>query len=185
MKKLIIVFFALIITTGLVMAAVSFPLPTEFELKKGETGRFKFQIQANNEDTDVKCSFSFQGDSPLKIDFDDKNPIVTKGTIKEIFGSVTAPTEFGEYAQKFCVACTPASKDPGVSVAITTCDLPIKVKVVNERKKENLYVPAKESALNPLIVLVALIIIVGLVVVNYFYHKPKAIKKQIKKKKRK
>ncbi len=145
MKRTIIIILAVLLIVQAVNAGVTNPLPSEIELLKGESARFKFQIQAIADPETVICSMSLDDSTNLIISFDEDEVLVEGGTIKEVYGTVTAPRglTYGNYSGSFCISCDRTEGAPGVSVKINTCDLPINVAVVKQRTRQNMNIPEK------------------------------------------
>jgi len=164
LKRLIIFTLVFMLTLQFVLAGVTNPLPGEIELLKGESGRFKFQIQAVNRPTDIECTFNLEGDSPLIVEFDDATAFVEANSVKDFYGTVDVPRklDYGKYTQSFCVECNPKDKLEGATVQIYSCGLPINVAVVKERTKNNMNVPGKpfDYALLVAVLVVAIIVII-------------------------
>ena len=149
MRKTILWMLSILIIAQIAYAGVTNPLPTELNLFKGETGRFKFQVQTIASNRELECTPSLAAESPLVIEFDEEIMIIPAGTVRDIYGTVIVPDEieFGAYEENFCVSCKPVQGISGTGVQIDTCDLPIKVNVVDERARDNMYVPPKETGL--------------------------------------
>ena len=127
------------------------------------------------------CTYSLKGESPLIIEFDDDEIFVAANTKKYVYGSVTVPKNitgpisfdtqgFMIFEENFCVSCKMVEGTGGASVQINTCDLPIRVKVVYERSKENMYIPSKplpDPKLPPIIGAIIIIIIIALAIIIY------------------
>ena len=177
MKKIMIL-FGILILSSFVYAGITNPLPTELNLLQGESGRFKFQIQTIASNQALECTASVVEGSILDVEFDDEVVTVPAGSIEEIKGSVSVSDnlDFGNYQAEFCVSCRPLSEDAGTAVMIDTCDLPIKVNVVESRDKGNMTVEnVKEFPMTTVIILgvIALAIILYLI----WTRKPKKIKR--------
>jgi hypothetical protein len=163
MKKTIIWILSLMILAQIVFAGVTNPLPTELNLMKGESGRFKFQIQTIASNQEVQCVSSLAEESPLLIEFDPDEIIVPASTVREVRGTVTVPDEieFGTFQEEFCISCRPTEGAPGSSVSVDTCGLPLKVNVVQERTRDNMYIPPKPGLSFTAITIIVLIIIIA------------------------
>lgn len=160
MKKLITTLLVLILVP-VVFAGVTNPLPSELELLKGESGRFKFQVQNMNRPAPIECLLELEGSSDLDISFDVNKVLVPANSKTELRGTVKAPDMLGSFNQNFCVKCMPADQESGASVSIDSCGLPINVKVVNKRSRENMVVDFEKhnSWLLPLIIVAAIVLI--------------------------
>jgi len=182
MKKPIVYLLGLLILLQIVAAGVTNPLPTELNLLKGESGRFKFQVQTVASNQEVECTSTLGDEYPLEVVFDPSIIIVPGGVVQDVYGTVTVPDEidFGTYESNFCISCVSTEGTAGTSVKIDTCDLPIKVNVVDERIKDNMYIPPKPSDYTSMIIIIIGIVILVFVV---FYLWKLSKKKPTKKKK--
>lgn len=178
------VIFIILLQTA--FAGVTNPLPAEIELLKGESGRFKFQIQAIAHEETVECSYSMENpESSLKVSFDEPSTIVQAGTVRDVYGTVKAPRslDFGEYTEYFCVNCRAISPPPpGAQVQINVCSLPINVNVVKERTKDNMYIPEKPlpALFYPMITALAVILILIAIIVILLLKKRKREGKKVR-----
>jgi len=187
-KKILLVltFLIFLIVAQTVSAGVTNPLPTELNLLKGESGRFKFQIQTIANNQEIKCSYYLADESLLKVSFDPSEIIVPAGTARDIYGTVTVPREldYGTYEENFCISCKPTAGQAGTAVEINTCDLPIKVNVVTEEQKEagkaNMNIPPKPIAI-PYGTLIAILIILAAMAVVYHLLKKGHLRVRVKK----
>ncbi|MBD3248819.1 hypothetical protein GF336_02125 [Candidatus Woesearchaeota archaeon] len=171
--KIIYIIIGLIILSQLAFAGVTNPLPSELNLLKGESGRFKFQVQAIESQEDMECIPSIEEDTALDVEFDEDTIIVSAGSIKEVYGTVTAPKNIGTYVQNFCVSCQPSSSAAGTSVKKDTCGLPITVNVVLERERENMTVEPEKPISVFMIVLIAVAFIAAAYIILYIIKKKK------------
>ena len=139
-------------------------------------------MQALTNANNIVCSYSFKKEPVFDVDFDDEETLVEAGTRKDIYGTVVASKnlELGKYSSEFCVSCSPESSLSGASVKIDTCGLELKVTVVDERSRDNLYVPEKKFELT--IVHIAAIVILILII---FYIIKRKTKKTARSKKKK
>ncbi len=177
----ILIAIMLLIIIQIVSAGVTNPAPTNLELKKGESGRFKFQIQNTKQAEPVICSAVLEGDSPLIIEFDEEEMAVEGNSIKYFYGTVTPPDddtrsegrlkpiEFGQYTQSFCVQCRKGAAAAGAAIQIITCSLPINVNVVEGRTKENMYITPKPIKIIHILIAVIIIILI-LIILVYLLH---------------
>lgn len=163
----------LLILSSAALAGVTNPLPTELNLKPGESGRFKFQIQTVASNQELNCRYYLTEASVLSVKFDPAEIVVPAGTVREVYGTVKASRslDYGAYAEKFCISCFPTSSPSGAAVAVETCDLPIKVNVVEERAKDNMYVPPKPFSAVLLLIVVLGIVTAGVIGYSYLRHK--------------
>jgi len=166
MKRHLIIVLMLLLLAQIVCAGVTIPLPSELNLFKGESGRFKFQVQAVTSEYALDCAVEMSGETPLVIEFDSETLIVPAGGVKEFYGSVGVPrvADLSTYSTSFCVTCTPANKGAGAAVEVRTCDLPITVNVVEEREKENMTIPPKPLQI-PWTLLIIGVLLVGAIIV--------------------
>ncbi|MBW2985004.1 hypothetical protein KY361_07840 [Candidatus Woesearchaeota archaeon] len=174
MRKTILWVLSILIISQIAYAGVTNPLPTELNLFKGESGRFKFQIQTVASNQEIACTYDLAEESPLTVEFDPATIVVPAGTVRDVYGTVTVPEEldFGTYEENFCISCEPTSGQAGTSVAIDTCGLPIKVNVVSERARDNMYVPPKEAPISwQTVIIVAAILVVIALIVLYLWEK--------------
>ena len=172
MKKAILWILGILIISQIAYAGVTNPLPTELNLYRGETGRFKFQIQTVASNQEIECNYYLSEESPLLVTFDPATIIVPAGTVRDVYGSVevAGDLDLGTYEENFCISCKPTQGAAGTSVQIETCDLPIKVNVVAERARDNMYVPPRPF---PLIgkVLIGIGVLIAVILVLYLVRK--------------
>ena len=180
MRKIMVWLLSILIVAQIVYAGVTNPLPTELNLFKGESGRFKFQIQTVASNKELECSYALAEESPLIVEFDPATIVVPAGTVRDVYGTVTVPgdLDFGTYEENFCISCKPTAGQAGTAVQIDTCDLPIKVNVVSERARDNMYVPPKETPFPWQIIVIASVILVIIALsVIYVWGKRRLLKK--------
>lgn len=172
MKKinLLLIFILLL---PVVLAGVTNPLPTELELLKAEEGRFKFQIQNLNRPVPISCEFELQGDSPMKIEFDDDSVIVDANSKQDFLGTVKAPKTYGRYVQEFCVRCIPVDEASGASVRIDSCGLPVAINVVSSRTIENMTVENILTQTWAIALVLVAVLALGMLVYKHEKHKIK------------
>ncbi len=189
MKKSLIYLGMILVLTQIVLAGVTNPLPTELNLLKGESGRFKFQIQTIASNQEVECTSILPEDSIFDIDFDPPTIIVPAGTVRDIYGTVSVPRDidFGTYEESFCIGCTPTTGQEGAAVTIETCGLPIKVNVVAERTRDNMYIPPKPFPFIGKVIVVAVILVTLAIIIYLVWKKKheKPVKKRTAKKTKK
>jgi hypothetical protein len=196
--KLIFAILILLISIQIAVAGVSHPLPSQLELMKGESGRFKFQIQNLGKPDTTICTASLEGESPLVVEFDEDEMTVPGDSVKYYFGTVTVPNDYSpdsvgfnpssqEYTQSFCIQCTPESATPGASVQIRSCDLPVNVKVVDVRTKDNMYVSPKPRPGFPVGIFIGAVVLVLIIITIMALRKKGFLKKkkQVKLKRKK
>jgi len=176
MKKIMIWFLCMIVMMQIAFAGVTNPLPSELNLFKGESGRFKFQVQTVASNQEVECTASLAGESPLIVEFDPATIIVPAGTVRDVLGTVTVPdgVEYGTYEENFCISCAPTESLAGTSVKVDTCDLPIKVNVVSERARDNMYIPPKPFPLFWKIVLIAAVVVIAAAIIILLLRKKRS-----------
>lgn len=176
MKKQIFLIFIILLIVQIAFAGVTNPLPSELNLLKGESGRFKFQIQAVTSENDLVCIVSPESEAFFNVDFDKTEIEVAAGTIEEVYGTVNVPgnLEFGSYEASFCISCSPAGGASGTAVSIDTCGLPINVNVVEQRTKENMNIPSKTI---PLLLIIAIFAVIAVFVLLFYmlWKKSKSI----------
>ncbi|MFH1641955.1 MAG: hypothetical protein ABIC04_03575 [Nanoarchaeota archaeon] len=190
-KLLMLIIMVLLLLVQFVSAGVTDPQPKELELLKGESGRFKFQIQTIANPQDIICSYSIKDESPLIVEFDDDEILVPANSKKYVYGTVTVPEGISQgitfnadntivFEENFCVACRNARETAGTSVQINTCDLPITVSVVHERTKQNMYVPPKPEPVStiPVSLVISVLAAIIIIVLIYEFHIHKKKKKR-------
>jgi flagellar basal body-associated protein FliL len=174
MKKIISIFIlCLMVILPLAYAGVTNPLPSNIELLKGDSERFKFQIQALHSESDLICTYEFENENmAFSVVFDEDETLVPSGELKYVYGTVNLPKniDFGTYSENFCVNCVPVTKTSGTGVVIKTCGLPIKVNVVEERTRDNLYVPEKETNFKVIIGIIVIVLILLAIVLYAYVH---------------
>ena len=188
MRKVILLPIFFILIAQLIGAGVTHPQPTELELLRGQSGRFKFQIQTIAEPYAVECTYSIEdAETSLIVEFDTPTTFVEGGTKKNVYGTVTAPidADYGVYEESFCVQCDRIylEKPAGTTVQIKTCDLPITVDVVPVRTRANMFIPEEPKGIKIVqIVLIAGIAAILLIIIWLLYKKQprRAVKKKKK-----
>jgi hypothetical protein len=176
----VIIVIIFLLTASLVYAGVTNPLPPQLELLKGETGRFKFQVQNLNKPVALDCSFELEGTKNLDVTFDQSSGTINANDKSDFFGSVKAPDTIGRYTQNFCVRCSPKSQESGASVKIDSCGLPINVNVVAQKTKENMRVEDRHDNKIIYVGVIALVVIIACIL--WYYFRKKSHKKISKKK---
>ena len=170
----------IVILASFVAAGVVFPIP-ELELRPGETGRFQYVIQTGS--PPQKCTMALDGKTPLLVEFDDDEAIIDVPA-KSLYGTVKVPenVEFKDYEETFCVTCDPLSEGSGSSVKQSVCQIPIKVKVVRERTKQNIQLPEKpKEKINPINIIGTIVLIILVIVLIVFgLKRPKKVKSKQK-----
>lgn len=192
-KRILLSLIVLLYIIQIVHAGVTNPQPSELELMRGESGRFKFQIQTLTNPSGVLCTYSIVGEPALIITFDDDEKEVDANSKEYVYGTVTVPKNITEhlssdslsllfFEENFCVSCRNLVGYGGASVQINTCDLPINVRVVKERTRENMYIlplppppmPAPKFPLTNLILISVVIIIAISLLVVIIYRRRKS-----------
>lgn len=180
------VMFVLLLETA--FAGVTNPLPTEIELLKGESGRFKFQIQSVAHEETIECTYSLENPEPvLKVSFDEASVVVEAGTVKNVYGTVKVPgsLDLGKHTEYFCVKCRAIQPPPpGAQIHIDVCSLPINVNVVKERTKENMFIPGKPlpALFYPMIASLAVILVLVVIIIVLLLKRRKKKQEHHKKK---
>lgn len=174
-----------ILLAQIAFAGVTNPLPSEIQLLKGESGRFKFQIQTIAHPYAVICSYAVEENPIFNLRFDDAELIVEGNQVKDFYGTVTAPRklDYGKYSAKFCISCKDIQNppQPGANVEIRTCGIPINIDVVKQRTVQNMFIPPKQRSplFFPLIIAIIIILIL-LAILIYFLLKNRKSKKEAK-----
>jgi len=166
---LVIVFLILFIAPAVVYAyGVTRPLPYELELLRGESDRFKFQIQVVPSEYEKKCSYSIKEGFPLEVTFPE-TALVSPGQRKDIIGTITVPknTNFGTYTGELCVHCEDAIEQAGTVVKQDVCGYPLKVNVVATRTRDNMPIPVEEKPFinTTMLIIGSIVFIVGLTII--------------------
>jgi len=195
MKKKILLILVFLIILGVninitnAAYGITYPKPS-LELSPGDEGRFQFTIQNSPAEKEVSCTLTLDGASPLLIEFD-SNPVNIQADIqKMMFGTVKVPEDLpiGEYKETFCVECVDSfqgevSGQQGASIHGRYCKVPINVKVVDERTRDNLYVPEKPLPATPNYSIVIVIILLAAVIGVLLKYSKKPMKQPMIKKK--
>lgn len=177
-----------------VSAGVSHPLPSKFELMKGESGRFKFQIQNLGRSDSVVCTATLEDESLLIVEFDDEEMVLEGDSRRYFFGTVSVPEDYSpesvsfnaeseDYTQNFCIQCNPESTAAGASIQIRSCNLPINVVIVEARTRENMLVSPKPRPEIPAGLYIGAALLVVIIFVGLMLKKKKQTLKKVKKKK--
>lgn len=154
MRKILLVYILIAISLLLVSTVnaafgVETPIPSSLQLLKGESGRFRFQIQLSPEEPEnMFCSYILQNISDLRVEFDDPGPLeIAPGSHIVVLGTVTAPetAEPGKHTEKFCVSCRRLNTPAGAAVMGVYCTPEINVEVVGVRTKANMQIPPKPA----------------------------------------
>jgi len=170
MRKIISLLVAAIFLASFVYAiGASFPRPQNIELTPGQSSYFAFQIQTD--ESPVSCVPVIQETQGLELAFNQKYDVEAneKYVVKP---QVIVPeqTPFGDYTATFCVECTPISEAEGSKVIPKICGLPITVKVVSERTRENMFEPAP-AGYDLWITLLIIAIVILAIIIYYLIRK--------------
>jgi hypothetical protein len=169
MKQIVAIIGLLLSISPVFAIGVSYP--NELELMNNEAGRISFSVQLVQMETST-CRFSIEGIEPLTWELDKGNEITFEaGSINHLYGTISVPKDAEErlYEGKIKVQCVPHVELEGSGSRITqSMNVPIKVNVVNNRTKENLFVPPKPADWFLVIIIIAVVavIIISMVVYN-------------------
>jgi hypothetical protein len=156
---------------------VTRPAPYDIQLMKGESAGFVFEIQAVTSTERQACSYSISGLAPLQVTFEESEAAVDAGSIKQVYGTVTAPNdaEIKTYGGTLSVSCGAFSEGQvsGSVVKTTIGGSPFNVKVVEERSQEirNIAPPEPGFDYTTIIIIIAVIIIVAIAAGVYYKRK--------------
>jgi len=161
---------------------VTRPVPYDVQLMKGETAGFVFEIQAVTSSEKQLCTYGISGLEPLQVAFEESEATVDAGSIKNVYGTVTVPSnaEIKTYAGRLSVSCGAYTEGQvsGSVVKTTVGGSAFNVKVVEVRSKDIRDVgPPAEAGFDysTIIIIVAIIIIV--IVVTSVYYKTRFSRK--------
>lgn len=153
-KGILIVFIFTILIAQAVNATIGIgnPIPAVLELKPGESGRFRFQIDASQNAYPTECSYPLDHKTNLNVEFDTPQVTLKAEEIRTLYATVNVPENYeeGNYKETFCVSCgniMPATENAPAAVKAIYCDIPVKVDVVSVRTKENNPVPPSKKEL--------------------------------------
>jgi hypothetical protein len=166
---------------------VTRPMPYDIQLMVGETAGFTFQIQSTTSLEDQSCVVSISGLDPLVIEIEELEEesseiLVPAGSIKNVYGKVTAPLDVGiqTYSGKLHVSCASAEavKGGGSMVRMGIGGTPMVIKVVENRTRPIRTVkPPEEEGPQPVdyssIIISAAVIIIVAAGVYYWRRKSK------------
>jgi len=158
---------------------VTRPAPYDIQLMKGESAGFVFEIQAVTSAERQACSYSISGLVPLQVTFEENEAIIDAGTIKQVYGTVTAPegAEIKTYGGTLSVSCGAFSEGQvsGSAVKTTVGGSPFNVKVVDVRDRDirNVAPPQQVFDYTTIIIIVAVIIIIAIAAGVYYKRKHK------------
>ncbi|MCX6707765.1 MAG: hypothetical protein NT001_06545 [Candidatus Woesearchaeota archaeon] len=190
MKKIflagVIVIISLLIVSAVYAAfGVETPVPSLIQLLRGESGRFRFQIQlSSDEPENMFCSYVLKNVSDLIIEFDNPGPLeIAPGKSTVVLGTVTAPAtaEPGKHTENFCVSCRKANNPEGAAVMGVYCTPEINVEVVDSRTRENMQIPPKPAPEKTNTMLIAGIIagaVIALMIIIFLIFRIRRRKKQ-------
>jgi len=171
MKKTTILISAVLLamaSLSLVSAiGVTYPHPQDIELLPGEETSFVFQIQAH--DFDVKCVPVIEETQGLEITLN-KEYIVQINERLNVKGKVKLPADMssGDYKATFCIECSPLQASSGSSVKQRTCNLPVTVKGVSERTRQNSF-DIEQGERTLLWTILILVVLILLVILSIWY----------------
>lgn len=171
----IIILFIIILP--IIYASWGVSYPNKLELTRGESGRFKFGIDANQHEENMECTYNIPSTNLIIISDQEKINVNAK-SITQVAGTINVPQDIkdGTYTEKFCVSCNDIiPKEPGTSVKANYCDIPLIVNVVSERTIQNPYVPLKEEVkkigIESSTILLIGVLIAALLVLIYYIRK--------------
>ena len=148
MKVLLGLSLFLVILGSVQAIGVTYPLPSELELLRGESGRFWFQIQNVAGTGNQFCKYSIE-DLGLSYAFDNPNGIeILEGMMFDVYGTINVNSndEIKLYQGKVRVECSPETKTEGTGASVVkTLSVPIKVNIVEIRTHENMIIPDKPN----------------------------------------
>ena len=109
----------------------------DLKVNKGDTARFYFLIQVVPSEGKQSCSSSITGMDPLIISLDENETIMEAGEIKNVYGTVTVPsnTPTKIYSGKLTVRCTPKIESTSGSLIFQTTGLNVRIEVVEKAKE--------------------------------------------------
>ena len=148
----------LLLSINLVGAGVSHP--RALKLAPGETGEFRFAIDAALFDVDLQCTIEFEGQTDLDVKFDTEEVLVKAGERVFITGKVKVPkdSEVRSYKEEFCVSCDKVVQVAGGGTRPRYCDIPISVSVV-EKESPGTFLSASFIILLIIVIILSLILI--------------------------
>ncbi len=170
----ILVFSLLAIQLVSAAIGVGYPYPSELELRPGEEGRFQFEIQSTPESGPVTCTYTMEKEIPLIVEFDEQIIPITsaKETIRmPVYGTILTDfeTKLGKYSTSFCVSCSPTNLNAPIGAIGNYCGLTLGISMVDERTRENPYIPPKP--LNYIILLIfSGIIVLAIIILLLIWH---------------
>ncbi len=157
---------------------VTRPIPVDLKLLRGDSARFYFQIQARTSATPQVCSYSVTGMDPLIITFDEESVTVDAGEIKNVYGTITAPsdTPFKSYEGQLLVTCKPQVGFEGASGSVIQQNMGVKftaevVATLPKGPTTMIYKPSTPTI--PSVSVLGIIIIVIAVIGIYYWSKKK------------
>ena len=107
--SLVLSIFVLIFIQNVESIGVTEPSPVNLKLSRGESARFKFQIQAVTSDLKQSCTYTITGLNPLVITYDEEKAVINAGGVKDVFGDFFVPEDapIKRYNGKVTVKCLP------------------------------------------------------------------------------
>ena len=182
MKKTIwigMALLAIMLTLQNVQAlGVTRPIPYDVQLQNGEKAGFVFEIQAVTSQETQLCSYSITGLDPLQVTFDESEAIVNAGDIREVYGTVTVPSnaEIKTYSGRLTISCGAYTEGQvsGSVVKTTVGGSPFSVKVVEVRTQDIREIaPPKAAGFDYLTIIIIAAIIIIIAVIAVFMLKRK------------
>jgi hypothetical protein len=150
----------------------------DLKLNRGDTTRFYFQIQTATSEGKQSCLSSIQNMEPLIINLDENETILEAGEIKNVYGTVTVPsnTPIKIYSGKLNVRCMPRAEGVMGSLIIQNTGLNVRIEIV-EKPEETSEVKEKKM-MGAFYLWTPLILIVILVACVTFLFKKQRDKKR-------
>jgi len=157
---------------------VTRPVPYDIELMKGESAGFTFEIQAVTSTERLLCTYSISGLDALEINFEEDDATVDAGSIKNVYGTITAPVgaEIKTYSGHLSVSCGPVVEGAGSGSVVKTTvgGSPFNIKVVEVREKGIREIsPPPGPGIDYTTILIAVLIIIIVIIVLYYNFKAK------------
>ena len=166
---------------GVYALGVTRPVPYDVQLMKGETAGFVFEIQAVTSTERQLCTYGITGLEPLQLTFEENEAVVDAGSIKNIYGTVTAPNnaEIKIYSGTLSVSCGayPEGQVSGSVVKTTIGGSPFNVRVVEVRSQDIRTIGPPVGAAFDYSTIIILIAIIIIIVVAGVYYKTRLSKK--------
>lgn len=162
---------------------VTRPVPYDVQLMKGETAGFVFEIQAVTSGEKQLCTYGISGLEPLQVVFEESEAIVDAGSIKNVYGTVTVPSnaEIKTYSGTLSVSCGAYTEGQvsGSVVKTTVGGSAFNVKVVEVRSQDIRNVgPPAEAAFDYSTIIIVITIIIIVIAVTGVYYKARLSRKK-------